>query len=216
MQAIVEGGVREFVVVTGYNGPRVRAFLDSFARTTATHLTHVVNEEWEKPNGYSVLKAREVLTEPFLLTMSDHLFDPTIVTDLIAQPLAGGETILAVDYKITNPLVDLDDVTRVQVVDGYIHSIGKGLEMYNAFDTGIFYCTPALFEAIERSIATEGNGSLSGGMRRLARARKARPFDIGDRFWLDIDEPEEADTAEQLLREEVVRQLRFSSSSNTR
>jgi hypothetical protein len=67
-----------------------------------------------------------------------------------------------------------------------------------------------------QSIATAGEYSLSGGMRVLAAGQQARTFDVGGRFWLDVDEPEEADTAELLLREDVARQMRLASSSSTR
>ena len=36
----------------------------------------VVNEEWKTAgNGHSVLTAKDILTEPFLLLMADHLVD---------------------------------------------------------------------------------------------------------------------------------------------
>ena len=194
-----EGGVDRFVIVTGFNGARVRAFLDDFSRRTDTPITHVENENWDQPNGISVLKARPHLQQPFLLLMSDHLFDPTIIPDLTASPPAEGETILAVDHRIDNTLIDLDDVTRVEEQQGRLLRIGKGLPQYNAFDTGIFYSTPGLFDALETSIETTEDASLSGGMRILAAEGKARTFDIGDRFWLDIDIPEEAGAAELLI-----------------
>ena len=120
--------------------------------------------------------------------MSDHLFDPTIIKELMAEGVGEGEVKLAVDKRITdNPLVDLDDVTRVWVEEDRILEIGKGLSRYNAFDTGIFLCSPALFTALAESIA-HGDSSLSGGIRQLARQQKAMVFDIGDRSWIDIDD----------------------------
>jgi choline kinase len=83
--------------------------------------------------------------------------------------------------------VDLDDVTRVWVEAGRILEIGKGLPRYNAFDTGIFLCSPGLFTALAESIAG-GDSSLSGGIRKMARQQKALIFDIGDRSWIDIDD----------------------------
>lgn len=199
MRAAQDGGADGFVVVTGYLGPRVRAFLDEVAARTGAPVTHVINDDWEKPNGLSVLQARAALSAPFLLTMSDHLFDPAIPRRLARQPLANGEVILAVDKQLDNPLVDLDDVTRVDEKDGRIRKIGKHLDGYNAFDTGLFYASPALFDAIETSIATTGNASLSGGMRVLAAEGRARTCDVSGHFWLDVDDPAAATRAEAHL-----------------
>lgn len=203
MQSAYLGGAGAFVVVTGYEGARVRACVDAFSEQNGTDVTHVVNPAWTQANGVSVLCARDVVREPFLLLMADHLFDPRIVRDLLAQPVADGEVMLAVDYDTANPLVDLSDVTRVRVDQTVIRRMGKGLDPYDAFDTGIFYGTPGLFDAIERSIA-RGDASLTGGMNVLAAEGRARAFDVRGRFWLDVDEPRDVDRAEHLLATELV------------
>jgi len=97
--------------------------------------------------------------------------------------------ILAVDRRLDNRLVQIDDVTRVDVAeDGRIRKIGKGLTSYNAYDTGIFLASKALFRAIAEDVAAGGGGSISAGMQRLAERGKARVFDIGARFWIDVDD----------------------------
>ena len=189
-------GVRDFCVVMGYRSDEVRRFLDETAPRAEVSISHLVNDEWRRANGVSVLAARDGFDEPFLLMMSDHLFDWRIVRDLIACPPGDGEITLAVDHNLSNPLVDLDDVTRVRSEAGKLTDIGKGLGQYNGFDTGIFFCTPALFTALDRSISEHGEESLSGGVRVLAELGRANIFDIGARFWLDVDSPAALDHAE--------------------
>jgi choline kinase len=79
-----------------------------------------------------------------------------------------------------------------------IRDIGKSIPEYNAFDTGIFLCSPALFDALEESI-TAGDASLSGGIRKMARKQKARVFDIGNRYWIDIDDDAAFSKAQKLF-----------------
>lgn len=191
-------GIVEFYIVSGYRGEILRTELDAFARRTAVKLIHIVNEDWDRANGISVLKARPYLSEPFLLTMCDHLVDPDIFSGLIDQGGAEDAVTLAVDFNIDNPLNDPEDVTRVKVVDGRIEHIGKVIRDYNAIDTGVFFCNPVIFDALEASQA-EGDDSISGAMNVLARWNKALAYDIQDRVWMDVDDPVAFDKAERLL-----------------
>jgi choline kinase len=195
----VQAGIRDYVVVTGYAGDLVERHLMGLARSEGLVIRTVRNDEWEKENGLSVFKARDLLGARFVLSMSDHLFDPGILRDLAGEPLGDDETILAVDFNVRgNAYVDLDDVTRVRVEAGRIAAIGKGLEDYNAYDTGLFLGTPALFRALGES-QERGDFTLSGGLRVLAAAGKARLMDVGGRFWIDVDDEKAVAKAEALL-----------------
>jgi len=182
-------GLTEFYVVTGCSGEKVRAFLDKFSREKNLNITHVINEDWEKENGLSVLKAKELLDEKFILMMVDHLFDRDILVKLTQQQIQEGEVILAVDSNVnSNSLVDIDDVTKVHIEDGKILDIGKDVSEYNAFDTGFFLCSPSIFAAIETSIDRNNDSTLSGGIRILTDAGAARALDVSGNFWMDLDD----------------------------
>jgi 1L-myo-inositol 1-phosphate cytidylyltransferase len=200
VDAAVEAGARRFVVVTGYAGDEVERHLRAKAEADGLTIETVRNEEWEKENGLSVLKARPFAGARFLLIMADHIFDPALLEGLRRQALGEDEILLAVDRRTAgfHPFVDLDDVTRVRVEEGRIAAIGKNIPEYNAFDTGAFYCTPALFEALGKSQA-KGDFSLSGGIRALASSGKARTWDAGDLFWLDVDDDRAVAKAEAAL-----------------
>jgi 1L-myo-inositol 1-phosphate cytidylyltransferase len=191
-------GVERFFVVSGYRGEELRAALDIFSAHEAIPIVHVSNDEWQRGNGVSVLKARPFLNGPFLLTMCDHLVDPAILRDLIASPLEPDTVTLAVDFNVAGSINDLDDVTRVMCSNGRIVHIGKVIREFNAIDTGVFLCTPVIFDALEVSQAA-GDDSISGAMNVLAREDRARVFDIQGRLWLDVDDPATLDKAETLL-----------------
>lgn len=188
ISAARKGGLDEFFVVSGYRGKLLREHLDIVSARDSIVIHHIVNDRWREPNGISVLQAKDQLNGPFVLLMSDHLFDPAIVENLLTQTLPQGGAILATDANLDNRLVDLDDVTRVYQEHGFIREIGKGIARYNAFDTGIFLCTPALFDALEISIQRDQDASLSGGIRVLAESNLAIGKDIDNRFWLDVDD----------------------------
>ena len=191
-------GVERFFVVSGYRGEELRAALDIFSAREAIPIVHVSNDEWQRGNGVSVLKARPFLDGPFLLSMCDHLVDPDILRDLIASTLEPDTVTLAVDFNVAGSINDLDDVTRVMCSNGRIVHIGKVIREFNAIDTGVFLCTPVIFDALEVSQAA-GDDSISGAMNVLAREDRARVFDIQGRLWLDVDDPATLDKAETLL-----------------
>ncbi len=191
-----QAGITRFVIVVGYRADLIRRW---FAARSLGRIsvTWIENLEYHKANGVSALAAKEELHNPFLLLMSDHLFEPKTAKALLHEPLADEEVILAVDYKIDR-VFDLDDATKVQCNGNHIVGIGKDLACYNALDTGMFLCSPSLFHRLE-SAKKGGNCSLSDGMRQLEREQKLRAFDIGDAHWQDVDTPEALAYAENIF-----------------
>jgi len=182
-----DAGIERFVIVVGYRGDAIRSWVAD-RRLPGMRIQFVENPEYNKANGVSVLKARHLITEPFLLLMSDHIFESGTAAALLQQHVDKDGAILAVDRKL-DCIFDMDDATKVRCIEDYIIDIGKQLTRYEAVDTGMFVCTPALFSSLEQAMMN-GDCSLSDGMRILAAGRKLRAFDIGDAIWQDVDTPE--------------------------
>jgi CDP-L-myo-inositol myo-inositolphosphotransferase len=199
IRTAMEAGADDFLVVTGYQEELIRSFLVRLTHRLGCSITPIFNEDWQKENGLSVLKAKEYLQDPFLLLMADHLFDPSIARELMALALSEGEIALGVDGDTRNSSVDMEDVTRVKTKDGKILDIGKGLTDFNALDTGIFLCTPAIFNALERSAKQDGDTTLSRAVKILAAEDKAKMFEISGRFWIDVDDPAAFSRAENSI-----------------
>jgi 1L-myo-inositol 1-phosphate cytidylyltransferase len=188
IRAAAEGGASRFFVATGHEAVRLEAFLE----TLPFEIEAVRVADWDLPNGHSVLAGAGRIPGDYLLTMSDHLFDPAIVRALIAVPPA--PLTLAVDRDLAGPLLDMDDATKVETGKaGAIVRIGKTLAQFDAIDTGLFRATPALAGAIGPG------GSLSDGVQRLADAGGAMTCDVTGLFWLDVDDPPALAKAEALL-----------------
>ena len=194
-----KAGLTDFYVVIGYNGEKIKEHLGKFSKARNISITTINNDEWKRENGISVLKAKNFIRENFILLMSDHIFDESILSKLKDQKITDDEILLAVDYKIKdNKFVDVNDATKVNVQNNNIKSIGKNIKEYNAYDTGIFLCSPAIFNAIEES-SNNGDSSLSGGIRILAGKKKAKTFDIKNSYWIDVDDENMLKKAEDKL-----------------
>jgi len=198
-----QAGIDRFVIVVGYRSDLIRRWFDG-RRLGNVSVTWVENPEYHKHNGISVLKAREEIDEKFLLLMADHVFEPETAKALMKQPLAADEVILAVDPNIDR-VFDLDDATKVRRDGNHIVDIGKEIANYDALDTGMFLCSPVLFDKLE-SATRDGNCSLSDGMRQLARERRLRALEIGQADWQDLDTPEALAHAEGIFAGEEVDQ----------
>ncbi|MCY3556268.1 MAG: NTP transferase domain-containing protein [Gemmatimonadetes bacterium] len=181
-------GVSRFVIVTGYEADRFHEVLSNDPGLDALEIEWVHNERWHLPNGVSALAARTRMTEPFVLLMADHLFEQQTLERLLEEPVADGECLLAVDRKIDR-VYDVDDATKVEVRGDKVVRIDKELKAFNAVDTGMFLCTPALFNALDTVNGPEGC-ALSDGVRSLAAEGRMRAFDVGDGYWQDVDTPE--------------------------
>ena len=117
IRAAAAGGASAFTVVTGHEAARVEAFLATLTDFRDRDGARRRLGPAQRPFGRS--PAPRAIDGDYLLTMSDHLFDPAIVRALIAAPPA--PLTLAVDRDLANPLLDMDDATKVETgADGAI------------------------------------------------------------------------------------------------
>ena len=196
LEALVRAGMTTIHMVVGYKSEQLRAAILNFA-PPKVELNFVNNPEWQKQNGVSLLAASHVRS-PFLLTMSDHLFDQSMI-DLLLCSAQLDQLNLAVDRKL-DAIFDLDDATKVQTWENRIMAIGKHLQPYDAVDTGLFVCPHNIFNYLEEA-RRAGDCSLTDGVRLMARDGKARAIDIGAAWWQDVDTPEMFQHAAEVLRQ---------------
>ena len=198
IRAAKDGGATAFTIVTGHEAALVEDFARHAVDRLAVPIVTVRTADWTLPNGHSVVSGADVIgARRHLLMMADHLVDPALIATVIAAPDAA--LVLGVDRRLDNPLVDLDDVTRVRSEAGRIVAIGKHLPDYDAFDTGVFAVDARFHDALRGSIARGGAGSISAGVEALAAHGKAMTVDIGDSWWLDVDDPRALEQAEAAL-----------------
>lgn len=186
-------GVRDVVVVVGYRADQIVPTLRRLASTLRMNVTPVHNHRWERGNGTSVLAAAEHVGDRFFLSMADHLFDSEFCSRLLKAD-GGAALSLVVDHEWRS-MPDLDEATKVRLQGRRIVAIGKDLDLFQAVDTGVFLCRPALFEAV-RKAQEQGDFTLSGGVQILASRGQAVAVSSAGFFWQDVD------TREDLVRVE--------------
>jgi choline kinase len=196
IDSFAKAGVKTLHAVVGPNGNELAA---AVAPLLPPHLEFraIPNPNWQKQNGISVLAAAGKVSAPFFLAMGDHLFESSILRQLIAHADLD-KLNLAIDRKIS-AIFDLDDAMKVRTEGTQITAIGKTLENYDAIDTGIFLCPEIMFDYLRRA-RKDDDCSLADGVRLMAEEGSALAIDIGAAWWQDVDTPEMLARAQQEAR----------------
>ena len=186
---LLMAGVERFVIVLGCDAALVRNEFERVAERRRCDISFVEAVDWKKGNGCSARAAAPLIGDtPFLLTMVDHVLATDMIRNVLAEPPAQDGVALAVDFAVEN-VFDLSDLTKVEVSGGQIVAIGKNLASWNAGDTGLFYCSPRLFEGLARA-HKQSKFSLTDGIKECAAEGGVRAIDVTGKFWLDVDTPE--------------------------
>jgi choline kinase len=189
LDALIRAGITTVDFVVGYESGRMIEQVKQFLPSDLT-ASFIENRDWQKQNGISLLAAAGHVSKPFLLTMSDHLFDGAVV-DHLFDSSAPGFLNIAVDRKLDS-IFDLEDAMKVRTCGDRITDIGKNLSHYDAIDTGLFVCPVEIFDYLERakSGSRRNDCSLADGVRIMAADDKVRAIDIGTAWWQDVDTPQ--------------------------
>jgi 1L-myo-inositol 1-phosphate cytidylyltransferase len=189
LDAVRAAGVTRVGVVIGFRSDVVRAAVEADPAARGLDVHFIVNDEYEKSIGISVAKAHGHVRGPFVLAMTDHLFDVELVRRAVAADMQAADLYLCVDRRLAE-VHDLDDATLVRTDGDRLVDLDKGLADFDAVDCGVFVVDPILLEELRAARTSLGQPTLSDGVKRIAARGRARVIDIGDSFWIDVDTPD--------------------------
>ena len=200
VDALLEAGLREFVVVTGYRGEMIRQFLTKQYPDQTFHF--IDNAVYDKTNNIYSLWLTRPFTDgkDFLLLDSDILFDPALLRPLLDTPA----TALAVNRH------ELGEEEVKTIVDdaGRVVGIGKQYTPDEAFGESVGIekmtadCSAALFETLSPMIETEGLVDVfyEAAFQRLTEANHFfEAVDTTSFFSIELDTVEDFQRAQELI-----------------
>ena len=119
MDALIQNGIKDFVIVTGYLHEKIEAFVKEQYDDTIS-VKFIYNNVYDSTNNiYSLWLARpEAEGEDFLLLDSDLLYDPQIITEVMANKAANVLTLIKHD-------LGEEEMKVVTDADGVIKEISK-------------------------------------------------------------------------------------------
>jgi choline kinase/phosphatidylglycerophosphate synthase len=163
-------GIAEFVIVTSYHKNKIKTHLGNGDKY-GVKIKYAENRKWKKGDGFSLLRAKELLHENFILLMSDCIVDVRILKELTCYNIKNS-VVLVVDRR--EPLPGDEKVLEKgrKIVD-----IGENIQDANCVSTGIFLCTPEVFSYVEE--ATKGcSQEFTGFVAEAIKNSDAEVFDI--------------------------------------
>jgi 1L-myo-inositol 1-phosphate cytidylyltransferase len=198
LDMLIRAGIKTVNFVVGYESKRMIARVKPLIPSGLSP-SFIENRDWQKQNGISLLAAVGCVARPFLLTMSDHLFDNAIASHLIDSSHRDVLNI-AVDRKL-NSIFDLEDAMKVRTRGDRVTDIGKDLRDYEAIDIGLFVCPLEIFDYLKqaKSRSCSSDCSLADGVRLMADDNKVRAIDINGWWWQDVDTPQMLQCAERQM-----------------
>ncbi|MFW5956577.1 MAG: bifunctional sugar-1-phosphate nucleotidylyltransferase/acetyltransferase [Halorhabdus sp.] len=184
LDALVETGVEELVLVVGYERDRVQNHVGPTYRDRPVTYVH---QQKQLGTGHALLAAREAVDGSMLVVNGDTLIDPTIVDD-VAEAFAADDrnrTTLAV---LEGP--DPQDYGAVDVLDGTVTDLVEkpDADQYRLINAGVYAFDPSIFETIEATPREHGELALTDAIGRMIETGTVRAVET-DGTWVDATYP---------------------------
>ena len=203
MDALIQNGIKDFVIVTGYLHEKIEAFVkEQYADTISVKF--IYNNVYDSTNNiYSLWLARpEAEGEDFLLLDSDLLYDPQIITEVMANKAANVLTLIKHD-------LGEEEMKVVTDADGVIKEISKTCNPRDAAGEGLGIekigkeYSAALYKELEVMMNTEHleNKFYELAFERLIpQGHTYNVLDVSHLFSCELDTVEDFENAKHDCR----------------
>ncbi|MFB6188656.1 MAG: sugar phosphate nucleotidyltransferase [Halapricum sp.] len=183
LDALIEAGTEEIVMVVGYKRDRVQ---NHFGPTYRGVPITYARQDKQLGTGHALLQARAYVEEPMLVVNGDCLIDSGLVDDVCgAFDRGSGEPVLSV---LEGP--DARQYGAVVLRDGYVEEIIEKprTDEYRLINAGIYAFDTDIFEAIDDTPRQDGELALTDTLARYLGERRVRGVETGG-LWVDATYP---------------------------
>lgn len=166
-------------------------------------------DEEEFGNLYTVYVALDYLDEgeSFLITMSDHVFEASILSELMSHQSDKSFT-LCLDRNPSR--AEAIEGLKISLRGGEVTHASKKIPPHYGIDTGLIMCRGRAKEYIAEVVRREGPSATIADAINLAASKSDVDYiDITGKLWKDVDTPEDLMKARELywdiLRRELIK-----------
>jgi choline kinase len=191
----------QVIVVGGFGFAHVQETVHAFAKAhPELPIELVENTNFRDGNLVSLLTARPLIREGFLLMNVDHIYRSSIAA--VVAPEVDDVT----GFIDTDRTLGDDDMKVARRPDGRMAAIAKTLTHFDCGYVGMTRvpttCLSRYFAEVDRALAEDGRAiHVERILARLAQSESAPACrDISHHGWLEVDTPDERAAAEAILR----------------
>jgi choline kinase len=185
------------VVVGGFCFPQVKDTLQRWSAGLPVEL--IENTQFRDGNLVSLLTAKPLISEGFLVMNVDHIYRPAIAA-VVAPEVSRVTAFIDTDRTLGD-----DDMKVERGADGRVLAIAKTLTKFDCGYVGMTRVPTAMlgryWNEADRALAEEGRAihveRILGRLAKTADAPECR--DISGHGWLEVDTPDERAGAERAL-----------------
>lgn len=205
MDALIQNGFHEFVIVTGYRQQQIVDFLRS--RYPKQTITFIHNEKYASTNNiYSLWLTRSCADkEEVLLLDSDIIFDPQIVTGLLQSDKADILALNNHELGAEEIKVIVDDELKVKEISK-VCSITEAIGESIGIEKMSVSYTEALFRELQTMIEQEGLDNIfyeRAFERLIPQGHSFYVLDTTRFFSAELDTVEDFEQAKKLIPAEL-------------
>ncbi len=197
-------GIKHLYIVVN---PRSLRPISRLVKKLPADVQLIENKAPERDNGYSLILGMECIeSSTFFLTMSDHIYDPTIPNILLHKDINEADIIVGAD---SNPrYVNINEATKILAHNEVVQDIGKNITEFSHIDIGLFIMKRDLYDIYYEYAEHNHVIKLSSLIRySITQGKKVVISDINGLPWIDIDTIEDVRKAKtkagELLRKVI-------------
>ena len=186
-----------------------REFENHFRGLPSPVIVLTVDRE-EFGNLYSVYTALRYVQPPFLVAMSDHIFEFEILRRLLSRKPERA-FVICLDRKPS--VSEVQEGLKVRLKEGRVVEVGKGIETRYGIDTGLILVGEKARSYIERVVEERGpEASIGDALSLAAKDGEVDYVDVTGLLWKDIDTPEDLVKARALYKRILIRDFKRATA----
>jgi UDP-N-acetylglucosamine diphosphorylase/glucosamine-1-phosphate N-acetyltransferase len=196
MEACIQVGIKDFVMVTGYKEETIKAYFGDGKRW-GIHIDYVTQEK-QLGTAHAIGCAREYVDGRFVQLNGDMLVDPVHLGKLVQHNEAAVISVKAVDNPSEFGVIvtEGDKVSRI---------IEKPLvPPVNTVNAGIYLFDTTIFEYIDRTqLSPRNEYEITDSMQMMVNDGIHVGFEPLANIWLDVGRPWDMLDANKVLLEKI-------------
>jgi len=194
LDALVDAGLRQVVLVVGYRRERVQEYFGPTYRDVPLQYVH---QDKQLGSGHALLQARSTVDGPMLVVNGDRIIEANSVRSVI-------ETFEDDDATAAMAVLERRDTTQYGAVTLHGRDVADLVEKpdtdeYRLINGGIYAFEPSIFEVIDETQRDAGELALTDSILRLLETDRVRGVRVGG-LWVDATYPWDLlEVAEEVL-----------------